>query len=119
MTGVPRHFNATLYNSIEMRILNLNDKGEIAFINAKDRPELLVDYKEQLYLRANKAFLNVNPGDADVMSLDDYDPEAINTIKTGDKASKGIYTLTGVRLTDGVTPRSGIYIKDGKKVIIK
>ena len=119
LTGVPRHFNATLYNSIEMRILNLNDKGEIAFINAKDRPELLVDYKEQLYLRANKAFLNVNPGDADVMSLDDYDPEAINTIKAGDKASTGIYTLTGVRLTDGVTPRSGIYIKDGKKVIIK
>ena len=119
LTGVPRHFNATLYNSIEMRILNLNDKGEIAFINAKDRPELLVEYKEQLYLRANKAFLNVNPGDADVMSLDDYDPEAINTIKAGDKASTGIYTLTGVRLTDGVTPRSGIYIKDGKKVIIK
>ena len=119
LTGVPRHFNATLYNSIEMRILNLNDKGEIAFINAKNRPELLHYYKEQLYLRANKAFLNVNPGDADVMSLDDYDPEAINTIKTDDKASTGIYTLTGVRLPDGVTPRSGIYIKDGKKVIIK
>jgi hypothetical protein len=119
LTGVPRHFNAKLYNSIDMRILNLNDKGELAFINAKSRPELLIEYKEQLYLRANKAFLNVNPGDADVMSLDDYDPEAINTIKAGDKASTGIYTLTGVRLTDGVTPRSGIYIKDGKKVIIK
>ena len=119
LTGVPRHFNAKLYNSIDMRILNLNDKGELAFINAKSRPELLIEYKEQLYLRANKAFLNVNPGDADVMSLDDYDPEAINTIKTDDKASTGIYTLTGVRLPDGVTPRSGIYIKDGKKVIIK
>jgi len=119
LTGVPRHFNAVLYNSIEMRILNLNDKGELAFINAKNRPELLINYKDQLYLRANKAFLNVNPGDADVMSLDDYDPEAINTIKTDDKASTGIYTLTGVRIPDGVTPRSGIYIKDGKKVIIK
>jgi hypothetical protein len=119
LTGVPRHFNAVLYNSIEMRILNLNDKGELAFINAKNRPELLINYKDQLYLRANKAFLNVNPGDADVMSLDDYDPEAINTIKTDDKASTGIYTLTGVRIPDGVTPRSGVYIKDGKKVIIK
>jgi hypothetical protein len=61
----------------------------------------------------------VNPGDADVMSLDDYGPDAINTIKTGDKASTGIYTLTGVRISDGVSPRSGIYVKDGKKVIIK
>lgn len=119
LTGVPRHFNAKLYNSIEMRILNLNDKGELAFINAKNRPELLIEYQEQLYLRANKAFLKVNPGDADVMSLDDYDPEAINTIKTGDKASTGIFTLTGVRIPDGVSPQSGIYIKDGKKVIIK
>ena len=119
LTGVPRHFNAVLYNSIEMRILNLNDKGKLAFINAKNRPELLINYKDQLYLRANKAFLNVNPGDADVMSLDDYDPEAINTIKTDDKASTGIYTLTGVRIPDSVTPRSGVYIKDGKKVIIK
>lgn len=119
LTGVPRHFNAVLYNSIGMRILNLNDKGELAFINAKNRPELLIDYKDQLYLRANKAFLNVNPDDADVMSLDDYDPEAINTIKTDDKASTGIYTLTGVRIPDSVTPRSGVYIKDGKKVIIK
>jgi hypothetical protein len=45
--------------------------------------------------------------------------DAINTVKADDNTSTGIYTLTGVRLPDGVTPRAGIYIKNGKKVIIK
>jgi hypothetical protein len=68
---------------------------------------------------ANKAYLKVNPGDADVMTLGGYIPEAINTIKTDNNAKEGIYTLTGVRLPDGVNPRAGIYVKNGKKVIIK
>jgi hypothetical protein len=67
---------------------------------------------------ANKAYLKVKPGDADVMTLNGYD-NAINTVKADDNTSTGIYTLTGVRLPDGVTPRAGIYIKNGKKVIIK
>ena len=46
-------------------------------------------------------------------------PTAINSVKTDVKAKTGIYTLTGVRLPDGVNPPAGIYVKNGKKVIIK
>lgn len=112
---VSRHHNATLFDRITMRILGLSDDGELAFV-AKPASTRL--YKDQ-FLMANKAYLNVNPGDADVMTHGGYTPEAINGVKTNDKASTGIYTLTGVRLPDGVTPRAGIYVKDGKKVIIK
>ena len=96
-----------------MRILGLNDKGELAFIA---NPNVNRLYKEQ-YLMANKAYLVVSPSDADVMTLNG--PTAINTVKTDANTKTGIYTLTGVRLPDGVTPRAGIYVKNGKKVIIK
>ena len=112
---VAGHHNVTRFDDISMRILGLSDKGELAFIA---NPPLDRLYKEK-YLMANKAYLKVNPGDADVMTLGGYIPEAINTIKTDNNAKEGIYTLTGVRLPDGVTPRAGIYVKNGKKVIIK
>jgi hypothetical protein len=106
-----------------MRILGLSDNGELAFV-ANPAPERL--YKGYIennrvygYLMANKAYLKVNANDAEVMTLGGYTPEAINGVKTDVKAKTGIYTLTGVRLPDGVTPHAGIYIKNGKKVIIK
>lgn len=110
---VAGHHNVTRFDDITMRILGLNDKGELAFI-ANPRVDRL--YKEQ-YLMANKAYLVANPSDADVMTLNG--PTAINSVKTDANTKTGIYTLTGVRLPDGVTPRAGIYVKNGKKVIIK
>jgi len=75
---------------------------------------------------ANKAYLKVNPGDAEVMTHGGYTPEpdpepepqAISSVMTDDKEST-IYTLTGVRIPDGVTPKAGIYVKNGKKIILK
>lgn len=110
---VAGHHNVKRFDNISMRILGLSDKGELAFIANPANDRL---YKEQ-YLMANKAYLKVNSGDADVMILDG--PTAINTVKNDDSSKTGIYTLTGVRLPDGVTPRAGIYVKNGKKVIIK
>ena len=110
---VAGHHNVTRFDDIKMRILGLSDKGELAFLA---NPTIDRLYKEQ-YLMANKAYLKVNSGDADVMILDG--PTAINTVKTENNTKTGIYTLTGVRLPDGVTPRAGIYVKNGKKVIIK
>ena len=66
---------------------------------------------------ANKAYLKVGANDADVMILNG--PSAINTVKSDENAKTGIYTLTGVRLPDSYTPRADIYVKNGKKVIIK
>ena len=61
--SVTKHRNTTPYDQIIMRILGLSDKGELAFVKNVPAERL---YKEQ-YLMANKAFLNVNPGDADIM----------------------------------------------------
>ena len=36
-----------------------------------------------------------------------------------DASKEGIYTLTGTRLPDNAPLRPGIYIKDGKKIVIK
>ena len=117
LVGVAGHTNVTSYNPGTMRVLGISDKGDIAFINAKNRPELLVvDKYGSQYLRGNKAYLNVNPGDADVMTIGGSD--GINDIKSENKAS-GIYTLTGVRLPEGTTPKAGVYIQNGKKVIVK
>ena len=111
-----KHHNYTLFDRITMRVLGLSDKGELAFVSNPSEGRL---YKDQ-FLMANRAYLKVNPGDADVMLHGKYeDPQAINNVKSDDNTSTGIYTLTGVRLPDGVTPRAGIYVKNGKKVIIK
>lgn len=110
--SVSKHRNMTAYDKITMRLLGLSDDGELAFV--KDVPAERL-YKEQ-YLMANKAYLKVNPGDADVMTHGGY--SSINSIKTDDNATS-IYTLTGVRIPDGVTPKAGIYVKNGKKIIIR
>ena len=110
---VAGHHNVTRFDDIKMRILGLSDKGELAFVA---NPPIDRLYKEQ-YLMANKAYLKVGVNDADVMILNG--PSAINTVKSDENAKTGIYTLTGVRLPDSYTPRAGIYVKNGKKVIIK
>ena len=110
---VAGHHNVKRFDDLKMRVLGLSDKGELAFVS---NPPLSRLYKEQ-YLMANKAYLNVSVNDADVMILNG--PSAINTVKNEENAKVGIYTLTGVRLPDGVTPRAGVYIKNGKKVVIK
>lgn len=110
LTNVSKHFNAKLFNPTEMRVMGV-DNGKLAFVKNSDT---IVDGK---YLPANKAYLSVT-GANDILT---QDGTAIVTIKAEEKnpAAEGIYTLTGVRLPDGVTPKAGVYIKDGKKVVIK
>lgn len=120
---VTKHHNITPFDRLTMRVLGLSDDGKLAFV-ANPAPERL--YKGYIennrtygYLMANKAYLKVDANDEEVMTLGGYTPEAINGVKTNNKAKTGIYTLTGVRLPDGINPPAGIYIKNGKKVIIK
>lgn len=111
LSGVAKHFNAKDYDPVTMRVLGTSEEGELAFIKAK--PENLYN---DFYLKGNKAFLNVNPGDADVMTLGGYD--GINSIES-DVKENVLYTITGVKVPNGTAPRAGIYIQKGKKVIIK
>lgn len=120
LSGVAKHFNAKEYDPVTMRVLGTSSEGELAFIKAK--PENLYN---DLYLRGNKAYLMVNPGDADVMTLGGYtpddpdpDPDGINNIES-DVKDNTLYTITGTKVPEGTTPSAGIYIQKGKKVIIK
>ena len=110
---VAKHHNVKRFDFLTMRLLGLSDNGELAFV-AEPPAERL--YKE-VYLMANKAYLKVNPGDADVMTIDGYN--GIYDAKSADQSGSGIYTLTGIRVSDCSAPRPGIYIQNGKKVIIK
>ena len=111
--NVTKHHNTTPYDWVTMRLLGLSEDGELAFV--KDVPAERL-YKEQ-FLMANKAYLKVNPDDADVMTNGGY--SAINNVTTDNNSQIGLYTLTGVRLPDGKAPRAGIYVRNGKKIIIK
>ena len=115
---VTRHKNVTLYDRITMRILGLSDEGELAFVANPPIERLYITRKDEKCLMANKAYLEVDANADDVMTLGGYIPGTINSVKS-DSTSSAIYTLMGVRLPNGVTPRAGIYVKNGKKVIIK
>ena len=110
---VTRHHNATRFDPLTMRLLGLSDNGELAFVA---NPPIERLYKD-VSLMANKAYLKVSPEDADVMTIDGYN--GISNVKVTEKSKSVIYTLTGVRVPNGFTLRPGIYIQNGKKVIIK
>ena len=102
----------TLYDPTKMRIIG-SDNGKLAFVKASAD-----DLFENKYLRANKAYLKVSSGSADIMT---ESGTGITTISKDDisKDKEGLYTLTGIRIPDDVTPQPGIYIKDGKKIVVK
>ena len=100
------------YNPSTMRVIGTNG-GKLAFVKASE-----ADLYERKYLKGNKAYLTVPSGSADVMT---ESGTGITTIMSDDvtEDKEGLYTLTGVKIPDNVTPKPGIYIKDGKKIIIK
>ncbi len=109
---VSRHNNVTPYDPTTMRVIGLNDEGKLAFVKAKS-----TDLYKELYLFGNKAYLKVGNDAADVLTEGGY--SAIDNVRTSVVEDNSLYTLTGIRIPDDVTPRSGIYIKNGKKIIIK
>ena len=61
------------------------------------------------------------PGSATVYAnlyVEYTDPDAIAEVKAPRAAPRGTYSLTGVKQTDGQLPK-GIYIVDGRKVVVK
>jgi hypothetical protein len=102
-------WNAKDYLPETMRLLGEAD-GKLAFITASDVK----------YLPANRAYLNVSAGSASSIPTDGSTGIFRVTTKTENpQQAKGTYTLNGVRLPDNITPQKGIYIQDGKKIVIK
>jgi len=105
------HINVKTYNQSTMRTLGVSD-GKLAFVKADSK-----DLVQGTYMRGNRAYLTVAAGSPSVFTEGET---AIESIKSDDaQSAQGTYTLTGIRIPDGVTPAPGIYIQNGKKIIIK
>jgi uncharacterized protein YjdB len=79
------------------------------FVFAKASGSTVQNYKNHAYLRLNSNQANVR------MIFDDNDATGINGIET-DEQDAIYYDLMGRRVTN---PTKGIYIKNGKKILIK
>lgn len=102
------YWNTVDYEIFEMRVLGEED-GKLVFETGDEDLE---------YMPANKAYLSVPLSAAAVLTTDGS--TAIKVVKSEATAegAKGLYTLDGVRLPDNATPQKGVYIKDGKKIVI-
>lgn len=109
------HEEYVTYDKKTMRVLGKNDAGELIFTTAS------TDYlTSKKYIPANTCYLNLTSGaSGDYKLVDRGTYTGIRSIEanTSSAAAKATYTLTGVRVDNPTTP--GIYIKDGKKIVIK
>ena len=109
----------TKYDANTMRVLGTTAEGKLGFVISKDE-----------YLAANEAYLSVpadSPEEFVLMTEEELaayketeQGQSISTIKTGNN-TKGVFSVTGVKVADkidGSFPK-GIYIVDGKKIIIQ
>lgn len=99
------------YNASTQRVLGKSG-GKLAFVKASSG-----DLIKSLYTEHNRCWLVV-PSSAE-STLTEAGYTGINSIDADDTANKKIYTLQGVEIPEGTTPRPGIYIQNGKKVVIK
>ena len=100
-----RHEDYNVECESNNRVLGEHD-GHLAFVKGSG----LIEH--------NRAYLTVS-NDADSNIIEST--SGITNIQSVEKteAEKSVYTLTGQKVPEGTTPRRGIYIKDGKKVVIK
>ena len=102
------YWNTVDYEVSKMRILG-EEGGKLVFKTGDEDLD---------YIPANKAYLSVPLSAAAVLTTDGS--TAIKGVKSETTAehAKGIFTLNGVRLPDNATLQKGVYIKDGKKIVI-
>ena len=106
-----KHHNVTAYNAATMRMLGQTTDGKLAFVKSNIK-----------YLPANKAYLTVTSSAPDVLTVvtqEEYEQmttgieEMTSPVNNGQKV---IYDLQGRRIT---APSKGLYIVNGKKMVIK
>ena len=108
-----KHENWNVEYESNNRILG-KANGHLAFVKASSSK--LVGDK---YIDHNRGYLAVSAAGAD--NIIEATSDITNSIQSIEQTEteKGLYTLTGQRIPKGTTPRPGIYIKDGKKIVIK
>ena len=108
------HYNQVAYNPSTMRVLGLMSNGNVGFIKSSIS-----------YLPANKSYLVVSASTPDELKLvteEDYTAGVEDLNVNDKKVAKGVYSLTGVRVSDSYSLEglpSGLYIVDGKKFVVR
>ena len=104
------------YDATTMRVLGKDSYGNLVFTTAKS-----TDLVESKYIPMNTCWLNVAglTGDFKLVTRDEFTGVSSIEVNTKKNATKGTFTLSGAQVDDTKTLRPGIYIKDGKKIVIK
>lgn len=112
---INEHEEYIKYDKKTMRVLGKNESGELIFTTAAE-----TYLKKKKYIPMNTCWLNIPEeytGDLKLVSRDDFTGiRDINTDETNTNAAT--YTLTGVKV-QSKSPKPGIYIRNGKKIVIK
>lgn len=108
--ALPQHTNRTAYDPSTMRMLGVTASGHAGFLKSD------IDY-----LPANKAYLQVPasaPNELRIVTKEEYENIAgIESVTISDTERGGdYYNLQGNKV---VTPKKGIYIHHGKKVVVR
>jgi len=108
------HVKRTTYDKKTMRVIGVNANKELVFKTAGEE-----DLTDGAYLRHNKAYLEVSSGSAETIVIEGG--TGIHSIQVNtevETTKEGTYNLAGQRTEDNPTA-PGVYIKDGKKVIVR
>ena len=82
---------------------------------------LLVRAGNDVVVPPFRAYVTTNISDDQIIVMSTAKTTGINTINTNDKAKHNAwYNLQGVKVSNGAQPtQKGIYIHNGKKVVVK
>lgn len=116
-SSLKKHIARVEYDSKTMRVLGKDTDGNLIFTTASE------DYlTKKMYIPKNTAWLNIPAsltGDFQLVSRDTYSGISNVKVSAQENSPKGTYTITGIQVDDTKALRPGIYIKAGKKVVIK
>ena len=101
------------------RTLIENDYSFVLVYDNEQNVSYFKNFKNGAYIPAGKAYLAIPAATQSTMLrvvINNGSSTGINTVKGNDNADKTFYTLSGQKT---VNPQKGVYIHNGKKIIIK
>ena len=114
-----KHEKYVAYDASTMRVLGVNDANQVIFTTAKST-DLANDGQ---HIPMNTCYLRVFnglTGDFRLVNYEEYAGiEDINADKEIGTSKQGTFSLSGVRINDSLQLKPGIYIQNGKKMVIK
>ena len=112
-----KHEKYVAYEASTMRVLGVNDANQVIFTTAKST-DLANDGQ---HIPMNTCYLRVFNGlTGDFRLVDNDEYTGIRNINAAENSNNHpIYTLSGVKVDGSKTLKPGIYIQNGKKMVIK